>query len=112
MYENEIFNATNDEKMMSVKNMLDSISHLDTNGNPFWCARDLMGVLGYSSWQRFESCVQKAITSCQSYGYNPLDHFNACVKMISLAKGAVRQVKDYKLSKFACKLVCQNGDPS
>ena len=61
MYENEIFNATNDEKMMSVKNMLDSISHLDTNGNPFWYARDLMGVLGYSKWKNFETLIERSI---------------------------------------------------
>ena len=61
MYENEIFNAANDEKMMSVKNMLDSISHLDTNGNPFWCARDLMGVLGYAEWRKFESLIERSI---------------------------------------------------
>lgn len=112
MYENEIFNAANDEKMMSVKNMLDSISHLDTNGNPFWYARDLMGVLGYSKWQKFEILIERSINACQSYGYNPSDHFVPGDKMIPLAKGAMRRVKDYKLSKFACKLVCQNGDPS
>lgn len=77
----------------------------------YWSARDLQRVLGYTSWRRFETAVQRAITSCESSGNHSTHHFDATVKMIPLGKGGTRGVPDFQLSRFACYLIAQNGDP-
>ena len=100
------------EDLGEFKFQLDRIARYTNSGYQFWNARELQTVLQYSSWQRFESVIQRAMISCQSSGYNPTDHFNTGVKMINLAKGATREVTDYKISKYGCYLVAMNGDPA
>lgn len=100
------------EDLGEFKFQLDRIARYTNSGYQFWNARELQTVLQYSSWQRFESVIQRAMISCQSSGYNPTDHFNTGVKMINLAKGATREVADYKISKYGCYLVAMNGDPA
>ena len=100
------------EDLGEFKFQLDRIARYTISGYQFWNARELQTVLQYSSWQRFESIIQRAMISCQSSGYNPTDHFNTGVKMINLAKGATREVTDYKISKYGCYLVAMNGDPA
>ena len=77
----------------------------------YWSARDLQPLLGYSQWRRFEQAIGRAITSCKQSGNDPAHHFAGAGKMIELAKGAVREVDDLHLSRFACYLIAQNGDP-
>lgn len=77
----------------------------------YWSARDLQSLLGYGQWRRFEDAVKRAITSCEQSGNNPDYHFAGAGKMIELGKGGVREVDDYQLSRFACYLIAQNGDP-
>jgi DNA-damage-inducible protein D len=77
----------------------------------FWSARDLQPLLGYSQWRRFEDAIKRAITSCQQSGNNPDYHFAGAGKMIEIGKGGGRNVDDYHLSRFACYLIAQNGDP-
>ena len=77
----------------------------------FWYARDLQMQLGYKRWDKFENVVDQAKTSCKNSN-NEIDyHFSQVGKMIKLAKGAKRKVLDYKLSRYACYLIVQNGDP-
>ena len=72
-----------------------------------------MEALGYESWQNFEKVIKKAMSAAASPDSNLIleDHFNDVVKMITLGKGGRRKVKDYFLSKRACYLIAQNGDP-
>ncbi|MCR4304512.1 MAG: DNA damage-inducible protein D [Gallionella sp.] len=77
----------------------------------YWSARDLQPLLGYSQWRRFEDAVSRAITSCEQTGNNPEHHFAGAGKPIIGGKGAVQTVDDYQLSRFACYLIAQNGDP-
>lgn len=77
----------------------------------YWSARDLQPLLGYSQWRRFADAVNRAITSCEQTGNNPGHHFAGAGKPIVGGKGAVQTVDDYQLSRFACYLIAQNGDP-
>lgn len=77
----------------------------------YWSARSLQPLLGYSQWRRFEDAIKRAITSCEQSGNNPGHHFAGVGKMIGVGKGGERKVDDYQLSRFACYLIAQNGDP-
>ncbi len=81
-------------------------------GTEFWCARDLQVLLGYAEWRNFAKVVDKAITACQNAGYNPRDHFVGINKMVTLGSGARREIEDIALTRYACYLIAQNGDPS
>lgn len=83
----------------------------DEHDVEFWFARDLMQPLDYQRWENFLVAIHRAITSCQSTGYDPDDHFRGVTKMIPLAKGAQRSVEDFMLTRYACYLIAQNGDP-
>lgn len=76
-----------------------------------WFARDLQSVLGYARWENFQAAIARAVESCKSQNINVDDHFREVTKMIELAKGAQREVEDYMLTRFACYLIAQNGDP-
>ncbi len=80
-------------------------------GAEYWSARDLQVLLGYSQWRRFEEAITRAVTSCQQSGNDPAHHFASAGKMIALGKGGTREVPDFHLSRFACYLIAQNGDP-
>ena len=88
----------------------EEIKNIDENGGEFWYARELMEVLDYSLWQNFEKIINKAKIACNSSNINTFDHFIDVNKMIKVAKGATRSVDDYKLSRYACYLIAQNGD--
>ncbi len=83
----------------------------DTN-TEFWCARDLQELLGYSNWQNFSKVIEKAITACERAGYDKRDHFIGINKKVDLGSGAKREITDIALSRYACYLIAQNGDPS
>ena len=77
----------------------------------YWSARDLQPLLGYSQWRRFENAIKKAITSCEQSGNESSHHFASAGKMVGIGSEASREVPDYQLSRFACYLIAQNGDP-
>jgi DNA-damage-inducible protein D len=84
---------------------------LNEHGAEYWSARDLQPLLGYTQWRRFEDAIKRAITSCKQSGNEPSYHFASSGKMVELGSGGVREVVDYELSRFACYLIAQNGDP-
>jgi DNA-damage-inducible protein D len=88
----------------------DAIRHLSPQGNEFWVARELMPLLGYNQWRRFEDAISRAKIACEQSGNMPDNHFVNVGKKVALGSGAKRAVKDYYLSRFACYLIAQNGD--
>lgn len=88
----------------------ESIKHIDENGVEFWYARELMTMLEYSKWGNFVKVIDKAKESCKNSNMDVLDHFADIGKMIMVAKGAERKIDDYKLTRYACYLIAQNGD--
>lgn len=90
----------------------ESIKHIDESGIEYWTARELAIKLGYTKWENFEKVLNKAKQACLNSGQNIDDQFPDIGKLIKMAKGAVREIKDYKLSRYACYLIAQNGDSS
>jgi DNA-damage-inducible protein D len=91
--------------------LFEDIKHIDENGNEYWLARDLMIVLEYKEWRKFNKVIQKAMSACNGSNYSILEHFVFEDKMINIAKGAQRKIQDYKLSRYACYLIVQNCNP-
>ena len=89
----------------------EDIKHMTDEGMEFWYARELAPVLEYTEWRNFSKVVDKAMLACQNSGFEAADHFVDVNKMIVLGKGGTRKVKDYMLSRYACYLIMQNGDP-
>lgn len=89
----------------------EDIKHIDENGIEFWYARELSLVLDYAKWENFSKVIDKAMLSCQNSGFECADHFLEVRKMVQLGSGSERKVKDYELSRYACYLIVQNGDP-
>ena len=81
------------------------------DGFEFWYARDLAGVLNYSKWENFSKVINRAMLACKNSGYEVDDHFPEVRKMVEIGSEAKRNLIDYKLTRYACYLVVQNGDP-
>lgn len=97
-----------------VKSMTDTFqdhSNTTDNGIEFWFARDNQHLLGYSEWRNFTNVITKAKTSCEVSGNNISDHFVDINKMVNIGSGAQKPVEDIMLTRYACYLIAQNGDP-
>ena len=88
----------------------EDIKHIDDNGVEFWYARELMPILQYSNWQNFEKIINKAKRSCENSDINVFEHFTDVSKLSKRANNAEIEIKDYKLTRYACYLIAQNGD--
>ena len=96
----------------AMKNAFDEIVKIiQEEAVEFWYARDLMALLGYDRWENFHKAIERAIDSCKASEIEPAGHFRSVTKMVQIGSGAERAVKDYMLTRYACYLIAQNGDP-
>ena len=96
----------------AMKNAFDEIVKIiQEEAVEFWYARDLMALLGHDRWENFHKAIERAIDSCKASEIEPADHFRSVTKMVQIGSGAERAVKDYMLTRYACYLIAQNGDP-
>lgn len=99
------------EKTSSYTNEnFENIKHIDENGVEYWYARELQKILEYNKWENFEKVIRKAKQSCENSNISNLDHFLDVRKMVAIGSGAEKEIKDYKLTRYACYLIAQNGD--
>ena len=98
--------------IMTMKKTFDDIMHTTEDGSvEFWYARELMECLGYATWRRFKEAIERAKESCESAEIEVTDHFAGTGKMVEIGSGAIREKEDMMLTRYACYLIAQNGDP-
>lgn len=99
-------------KVESFKQQYDVIVRADSGTQiEYWYARELMPLLGYERWENFKQAIQRAIESCNTAGIATQNHFREVTKMVVLGSGSRRGIQDYMLTRYACYLIAQNGDP-
>ena len=112
---NENYNNQNFEDIKHIdenynNQNFEDIKHIDENGIEYWNARELQLVLNYKEWRKFENVINKAKEACKNTEISVFNHFVDADKMVQIGSGAERKQKDYKLTRYACYLIAQNGD--
>jgi DNA-damage-inducible protein D len=102
----------NDQVTAQHHRTFDSIRLADEQGNEYWLSRQLGRVLEYSEYRHFVPVIDKAKEACRNSGYAIDDHFEDILDMVEIGSGAKRQIAEIRLSRYACYLIVQNGDPS
>jgi len=98
--------------VQKLQNQFDTLSHkIENEDVEFWFAREIQEPLGYARWENFMTAINRAIESCETTGYDISNHFRGVTKMVKLGSGAERSVEDIMLTRYACYLIAQNGDP-
>lgn len=98
--------------VQQMKNRFDTLAqNVPDQEIEFWFARDLQEPLGYARWENFLTAIRRAVDSCETMGYEPSDHFRGVTKKVRLGSGAERDIDDFMLTRYACYLIAQNGDP-
>ena len=97
-------------EMIGPSKDFESIKKLDENGVEYWTARELFPMFGYATWQAFNEVIERAVLVAVSSGQKVDYHFSQSTKMVDVGSGAKRTIKDWKLDRFACYLIAQNGD--
>jgi len=100
------------EVVIQLHSQFEGIVHIVIDSEvEFWYARELQEALGYDRWENFKKVIEKAVTSCETLGVTVLDHFRDVTKMVKIGFGAERPIEDIMLTRYACYLIAQNGDP-
>ena len=89
----------------------EEIKNIREDGTEYWNARELSEVLQYKKWENFAKVIDRAKLACQNSGFDIDDHFPEVRKMVEIGSNTVRELLDYELSRYACYLIVQNGDP-
>lgn len=100
-----------EEENNYTESLFESIKNVNEYGQEFWYARDLQVALEYSEWRNFNKVIERAIDACRNSENQSEDHFVEVNKMVQIGSGAERELDDYQLSRYACYLIVQNGDP-
>ena len=93
------------------ENIFEKIKKINSEGYEFWFAREFAKILGYSDFGNFENVIAKAKISCETAGQNSQDHIADTTEMVVIGSGAQRELSSFRLSRYACYLMAQNGDP-
>jgi DNA-damage-inducible protein D len=99
------------DTIIELTTTFEELLHFTEHGVEFWFARDLQHLLGYEKWDNFQNVINKAKVACNISGYNNPDHFADVGKMVSIGSNAQKEIEDLMLTRFACYLIAQNGDP-
>jgi DNA-damage-inducible protein D len=101
---------TNEIEIKGPTKGFEEIKKIDENGVEYWTARELLPLLDYPNWQKAEEVITRAAKACVNSGQDVDNHFNRLVKMVSIGSNAMREVVDWRLDRYACYLIAQNGD--